>query len=55
MNIKKKITRLDGAATKEEVHDVVTKALGVRPNVDLEAVVDLRNIYGGMQKTTLGC
>ena len=33
------ITRLDGTATKEEVHDAVRKALGVGHNVDLGAVV----------------
>ena len=47
------ITRLDGTATKEEVHDAVTKALGAGHNVDLDTVVYVRKIYGGMQKATL--
>ena len=47
------ITILDGSATKEEVQDAVTKALGVGHNVDLDAVVSVRKIYGGMQKVTL--
>ena len=45
---------MDGTATKEEVHDAVTKALGVGHNVDLDAVVYVRKMYGGMQKATLG-
>ena len=38
---------------KEEVHDAMTNALGVGHNVDLDAVVYVRKIYGGMQKATL--
>ena len=40
------ITRLDGTATKEEVHDAVMRALGERNNVDLE-VVDEDQTRGG--------
>ena len=44
-----KITRLDETATKEEVHDPVSKALGEGHMVDLDAVLYVRKTYGGMQ------
>ena len=50
------ITRLDGTATKEEVRNAVTKALGVGHNVDLllDAEVYVRKIYGDPQAANTG-